>query len=91
MPLQDWQVKTLQTQIRPVFPPAFIQETLDTLALLLPEHDKNVEAWFEDEQNKVENRGKLPLDPQVSPNFSSIDSSCCNIQQLLEHSPPEII
>jgi hypothetical protein len=63
MPLLDWQVKTLQAQIRPIFPPALIQETLNTLALLLPEHDKHIETWFENEKSKALKRGKLPLDP----------------------------
>ena len=65
MPLLDWQIKTLQTQIRPIFPATFIQETLNTLALLLPEHDRNVEAWYENEQNNALKRAKLPLDPQA--------------------------
>lgn len=65
MPLLDWQVKTLQTQIRPIFPPALLQETLNTLALLLLEHDKLTETWFRKEQKKAIERGVLPLDPQT--------------------------
>jgi hypothetical protein len=53
------------TKIRPIFPPALIQETLNTLALLPSEHDNNVETWFEKEQSKALKRGKLPLDPQA--------------------------
>lgn len=61
MPLLDWQVKTLQAQIRPIIPPTLIQETLNTLALLLPEHDKHIETWFENEKIKALDRGSFPL------------------------------
>ncbi|KAF4625860.1 hypothetical protein G7Y89_g12304 [Cudoniella acicularis] len=46
----------------PILPPALIDETLRTLALLLPEHDHEVEKWFCTHQTKLQKRGKLPLD-----------------------------
>lgn len=44
---------------------AFINETLRTLALLLPEHDPSITRWFVKQQNNVIKRGKLPLDPSA--------------------------
>jgi hypothetical protein len=44
---------------------AFIDETLRTLALLLPEHDPSITRWFVKQQNNVLKRGKLPLDPSA--------------------------
>ena len=32
---------------------------------MLPEHDKDVETWFEKQQEQVQKRGKLPLDPKA--------------------------
>jgi hypothetical protein len=34
-----------------------------TLALLLPEHDKDVEIWFKQQKAKFQKRRNLPLDP----------------------------
>ena len=53
------------THHRPIYPPELIKETLDTLALPLPEHDKKVEKWFEEEQNKALKRQNLFLDPSA--------------------------
>ena len=46
-----------------ILPPDLISETLLTLSLLLPEHDKDVEIWFERQQAGVRKRRKLHLDP----------------------------
>ncbi|KAH8586936.1 hypothetical protein B0O99DRAFT_527766 [Bisporella sp. PMI_857] len=46
-----------------VLPAALVEETIRTLALLLPEHDRDVEKWFHAHEVKVEKRGRLPLDP----------------------------
>lgn len=40
-----------------------MEETVRTLALLLPEHDRNVERWFHSHALKLAKRGRLPLDP----------------------------
>jgi len=40
-----------QTQTR-VFPPGFIEETLKTLALLLPCHDQKVKSWYQKEARR---------------------------------------
>ncbi|KAF4631367.1 hypothetical protein G7Y89_g6763 [Cudoniella acicularis] len=53
-----------QTQEQ-VLPSEFLDETLKTLALLMPEHDKDTEKWFKKHQAKVQKQGKLPLDPLV--------------------------
>lgn len=45
-----------------IFPPDLITETLQTLALLLPEHDKEVKKWFRTHEAKIHKRHKLPLD-----------------------------
>ena len=52
--------QTLPTQTCTIFPPALIDETLRTLALFLPEHDRGVEKWFAAHQ---ERRRNIPLDP----------------------------
>lgn len=39
-----------------------MEETIRTLALLLPEHDRDVEEWFHTHELKIEKRGRLPLD-----------------------------
>jgi hypothetical protein len=47
-------------------PAALIDETIRTLALLLPEHDKKVENWFESHRRKQirpQKQNRLPLDP----------------------------
>jgi hypothetical protein len=44
-------------------PTDLVEETLQTLALLLPEHDRKVQHWFSAHEFKVEKRGKLVLDP----------------------------
>jgi len=44
-------------------PHDLVEETLRTLALLLPEHDRGVEKWFHAHENKAQKRCKLPLDP----------------------------
>lgn len=59
----ETQVPILQAQTCTIFPPALIDETLRTLALLLPEHDRHVEKWFTGHQTKLQRRRKLPLDP----------------------------
>ncbi|KAL3417125.1 hypothetical protein PVAG01_11125 [Phlyctema vagabunda] len=46
-----------------ILPPPLIEETLRTLALLLPEHNRDVEAWFSAQQDKQSKEYKLPLDP----------------------------
>ncbi|KFY45317.1 hypothetical protein V494_01007 [Pseudogymnoascus sp. VKM F-4513 (FW-928)] len=46
-----------------VFPKGLVEETIRTLALLLPEHDGDVEKWFYSHESKIEKRGRLPLDP----------------------------
>ncbi|KAL2062787.1 hypothetical protein VTL71DRAFT_5859 [Oculimacula yallundae] len=46
-----------------ILPMPLIKETLRTLALLLPEHDKSIEKWFSEHEIKHRKRGKLPLDP----------------------------
>ncbi|KAH7371816.1 hypothetical protein BKA64DRAFT_689570 [Cadophora sp. MPI-SDFR-AT-0126] len=46
-----------------ILPSPLVDETLRTLALLLPEHDKKVEKWFTSHEAKLEKRRKLPLDP----------------------------
>ncbi|KAG4428374.1 hypothetical protein IFR05_016144 [Cadophora sp. M221] len=48
---------------RSTLPKPFVDETLRTLALLLPEHDKNIETWFSKHKTKLQKRRKLPLDP----------------------------
>ena len=63
IPLLEWQVKTLRNQAKPIIPSALISETFQTLALLLPEHDKDVENWFRKQENLARKRGALPLDP----------------------------
>lgn len=40
-----------------------IEETLQTLALLFPEYDKDVEIWFQKKYVDNQKRKKLPLDP----------------------------
>jgi hypothetical protein len=73
--LPDWQIQTLGTQTwyviestlrepssriqSPLLSPTFIDETIRTLALLLPEHDSEVQQWFEKEQTKQQKRQKL--------------------------------
>ncbi|KAE8446415.1 hypothetical protein EG329_012020 [Mollisiaceae sp. DMI_Dod_QoI] len=47
----------------PIFPEGLMDETLSTLALLLPEHNKDVKAWFKKQQKIVRKRRRLPLDP----------------------------
>ncbi|KAF4624242.1 hypothetical protein G7Y89_g13932 [Cudoniella acicularis] len=49
-------------QKSPILPVAFIDETFRALALLLPEHDREVEKWFSGHQIKLEKRRKPPLD-----------------------------
>lgn len=46
----------------PILPAALIDETLRTLALLLPEHDEDVEDWFGDQQKTLQKRKRLSLD-----------------------------
>ena len=46
-----------------LLPAALIDETMRTLALLLPEHDSDVEIWFQQQTAKLQKRRKLPLDP----------------------------
>ncbi|KAH8587923.1 hypothetical protein B0O99DRAFT_640479 [Bisporella sp. PMI_857] len=46
-----------------ILPTAMVEETLRTLALLLPEHDRSVEKWFSYQETKIQKRRKLPLDP----------------------------
>ena len=41
---------------------AFVEETLDTLRLLLPEHDEDMESWFRDQQQQYH------LDPAANKN-----------------------
>lgn len=48
---------------RSILPKPFVDETLRTLALLLPEHYKNIEIWFLKHETKLQKRRKLPLDP----------------------------
>ncbi|PVH68689.1 hypothetical protein DL98DRAFT_564625 [Cadophora sp. DSE1049] len=45
-----------------ILPSLLVDETLRTLALLLPEHD-NIEKWFSSHETKLQKRRKLPLDP----------------------------
>ncbi|KIM92929.1 hypothetical protein OIDMADRAFT_62053 [Oidiodendron maius Zn] len=52
-----------QTRTCSIYPPAFVDETIRTLALLLPEHDRNIENWFAGHQAKLQKRQKLLLDP----------------------------
>lgn len=48
-----------------IFPVGFVDETLRTLALLLPEHDPSLKQWFVKQEGVVLKRGKLPLDPSA--------------------------
>lgn len=57
-----------QSQIHHILPSALIDETRRTLALLLPEHDREVELWFKSQQQnhtKSPMSSRLPLDPQA--------------------------
>ncbi|KAF8854411.1 hypothetical protein BDZ45DRAFT_597067 [Acephala macrosclerotiorum] len=45
-----------------LFPTGLIDETIRTLALLLPEHNKDVEKWFKKQQKATLKRRRLPLD-----------------------------
>ena len=40
-----------------------MDETISTLALLLPEHDEDVKEWFQQEQLNVQKHGRFRLDP----------------------------
>jgi hypothetical protein len=40
-----------------------VDETISTLALLLPEHDEDVKEWFQQEQLNVQKQGRFRLDP----------------------------
>lgn len=53
----------LISQEQAILPMALIEETLHTLALLLPEHDKSLSAWFTACQATELKKGKPPLDP----------------------------
>ncbi|KAH6672957.1 hypothetical protein B0J14DRAFT_654684 [Halenospora varia] len=48
-----------------IFPLCLIKETINTLALLLPEHDRHLKQWFEKEQLRIQKRGLLRLDPRA--------------------------
>ncbi|KAK0117887.1 hypothetical protein ONS95_012206 [Cadophora gregata] len=50
-------------QDQSILPSPLVDETLRTLALLLPEHDKDIERWFSSDEAKLQKRRKLPLDP----------------------------
>ena len=56
------QVAWMLTLERPLLPPAFVEETLSTLALLLPEYEHDVQTWFESVQKNRRKLGKTPLD-----------------------------
>lgn len=55
----------LQSEDCTIFPSALIDETIQTLALLLPENDTDIEKWFASQQSQLLKRGKLPLDPSA--------------------------
>jgi hypothetical protein len=44
--------RTLLTVISEIYPPGFIDETLSTLALLLPQYDNASNIWFERQSQK---------------------------------------
>jgi len=46
-----------------IFPTGLVDETISTLALLLPEHDEDVKEWFQQEQLNVQKQGRFRLDP----------------------------
>ncbi|TVY85451.1 hypothetical protein LSUE1_G000134 [Lachnellula suecica] len=45
-----------------IIPAALVEETLRTLALLFPEHDKAVKVWFERQQKQLQTARRMPLD-----------------------------
>lgn len=51
------------TELSPIFPPGLVEETMRTIALLLPEPAKSTEAFFNKQQKQWKKR--KTLDPQV--------------------------
>ncbi|KAH8653128.1 hypothetical protein BGZ60DRAFT_473333 [Tricladium varicosporioides] len=79
------------------FPSGFIDETIRTLALLLPTHDKDSRKWFKKQQTKLRldlnaiNCGHLKLEERQIDHFNFWHDRLVILKQFFDDSSPRTI
>lgn len=81
----------------PIFPPGLIDETLRTLALLLPMHDRDSVKWFQKQHIKLKldpsaiSCGQLKLEERQIAHFKYWHDRLVVIKQFFDESQPRTI
>jgi hypothetical protein len=77
-----------------IFPPGLIEETLQTLALLLPAHDQDCKKWFQKKHTKLRldptaiTYGQLKLDERQIARFKYWHDRLVVVKQFFDESKP---
>ncbi|CAO2658387.1 Nn.00g061100.m01.CDS01 [Neocucurbitaria sp. VM-36] len=83
----------------PLYPTGFIEETLRTLALLFPEHDKEVQKWLQSQVNNSSHEidqqmlkcGRLSLEDRQRHNFDFWHDRLVILKQAYDESQPSTV